>query len=143
MLLIHILTNPTALILSVIKLLLEGGGSAFFILTSWITIHIPEVSLAYCTYDNQLASIGLTPRTCLLGLAHNLLNLALKLFEPRNRVSFKFGGQHGIRMRRELLLKRCLDTVWICLINIQAGYLEFQSLIQKLKQVCGSETAVV
>ena len=56
---------------------------------------------------------------------------------------FKFGGQRGSLIPTELLLKRCLDIVWVCLINIQAGEHELQgfdsrSLMDckmKLKQV--------
>lgn len=140
---------------------MEGDGSAFFILTSWITIHIPEISVAYCAYRYKhpigntnapwrLISRWSNPQNAtqqikeyLLKLVQSLLDLALNLFAPGNRMLFKFGGQRGSLIPTELLLKRCLDIVWVCLINIQAGEHELQgfdsrSLMDckmKLKQV--------
>ena len=153
----RLLTNPTILMISGAKLLLDGSRSGFFILTSWITIYIPEISVAYRTYCHQFASIGPALqqqkqeiRASLLSLVHSLLDLSVKLFAPGDQMLFKLGGPRGIPLPTDLLLRRCLDVVWICLINIQAADHESQGpdpwplsgpLIERLKQVGDSEEA--
>lgn len=107
--------------------------------------------MAYCSWQDCISASTQKIRECLLKLVQSLLYLAFHLFRPGNRALFRFGGVRGRPLSTELLLKRYIDLVWICLINIQDGDHELQDFDSqplvdckiKLKQVRVFGAAVV
>ncbi|KAF8453351.1 hypothetical protein BGX38DRAFT_417317 [Terfezia claveryi] len=122
-------------------LLLEGDHSEFLILTSWITIHLPEIGPAYCKLlleDMGLKSKELFPNwgvvarerrtsefkaaicSCLLNLAWHSVMLVNRLIVDKN-TKFKLGGERGAGTSKDLLIRRCFDIACICVFNLHTS----------------------